>query len=467
MKYFVTVIMIALFGGFACAQEKVTPGGQFDYDLKNEKDPQFVLTDNYNTYLLTVLDVYGMMAGHEVAIRKFDQKNTLVNTFKYTFPKMEETTFYKYLGFAQGMGKVAVFIEGHSGKAGKSELYKLEFDKTTEKFSSTVLATNAIVSMSKSGDADLQKSDNGRFVAIVYTAHREKNQPEKNTVIVLDGGNLNVIWQKEVLFDDEFTSQNFAVTNSGRVVLVRDMKGSKKGITYLSVITATGQEQKTFEERIFLNEMRAVSIGAEEYLVAFNSDSKNFRSDFYNSLLLYDLKQGKILSNTKIREFSALHELSGVLIRKVMIQNNEIDIFAEALTEIRAKPTSGGFMNPAMLSPKYNFGSPYVFRMALDGQLKPALPIAASAYNEAYLHQSFGVLNVRGAYYINTGNYGGVVSLDPANPTAAARKAYGLPNNEGNYINQLFTYLPDSKSLIFARNTDNNQMSLVTISGVE
>jgi hypothetical protein len=473
MKYLYSLILAVGFNFLSSAQAQKQYGEKFTFDVKNEQDPHFVLTDNYNTYLLTVIDVDGIGAGHQMIVRKFDQKNTLVETFQYDFPKIAPLgTFYHYLGYAESAnGKVAVFAEAHSGKVGQCDIYKFEFDKATAKFTSTVLATNPILSLSKSGDFYTEQSQNGKYVAVNYHKYREKGTLDKNLLIVIDAGTLNVAWQKEVSFDDEFTSQNYAVTNSGKVVLVRDMKGSKKGITYLTIISAAGQEDKHFDAQVFPNAIKALSIGTEEYLVAFNSDSKNFREDYYNNLMLYDLKLGKILNNTKIRDFASIKQLKDLDIRNVMLQNNEIYIFAEAkvmVPEPQRQPGSFASMNN--FETVYNWGPAYLFVLSFDGQLKMTKKIRTEGIAKADLFHSFGLINVRGTYYINTGNYGvnvltdtfergeSIVNFYPGDP-------YGNETNQ--FINQLAVYFSDKGSLLFGRTFNKNEMSLVSVTGVK
>jgi len=346
MKYICAIILLFNFLSFSSAQEaKKEYGEKFEFDSENEKDPHFVLLDNYNSYLLSVIDVYGMMAGHQMIIRKFDQKNTLVETFKYDFPiigekNMFNSSLFNYLGYAEGQnGKVAVFTEVYSNKTKTYQIHKLEFDKATAKFTSTVLAEGEIPSAMKSGSVYSEKSENGSYLAINYHKYRAKGTPDKNQLMVIDTKTLSVAWQKEVSFDNEFNSHNFTVTNSGKVVLVRDMSGSKKGITYLTVISANGQEDKNFESQIFLGELKSVSIGSQEYLVALNGSAMDFKDESYRNLLLYDLQSGKILNNNKITAFSlsSVKNITDVSIRSIMLQNNEMHIFAEARTELKEK----------------------------------------------------------------------------------------------------------------------------------
>ncbi|WEK21741.1 MAG: hypothetical protein P0Y49_11410 [Candidatus Pedobacter colombiensis] len=467
MKFIYIILFVLAFAKISVAQEGNT--NKFEFDSKNEKDPQFVLKDNYNYYLMTIMDAYDIAAGHVMILRKFDQKNVVVETFKYEFPKIDEKALYKYLGFAESEnGKVAVFVQVYSGKALKSEIYKLEFDKATAKFTSTMLASSPIVSAMKSGGVYLEKSDNGKNVAINYHSYRIKGMPDQNHIIVLEVKTMSVIWQKELSFTDEFTSQNFVITNSGKVVLVRDMNGSKKGITYLSVITAEGKEDKAFEAQIFLNEMKAISIGQDDYLIALNSGSKNFRSDFYNNLLMYDLKSGRILNNTKISGFSSLTGLEDVVIRNISIQDNSIYVFTEAKVDAATKPANG-VSTMAVVATKYQYGPSYMYVLALDGQLKSTTKLQVDAKPEAHLYHSFGVMSIKGSFYVNAGNSNGVyrMNFNDVNPHRSIMTFGDLYNDRTHFVPQLMTYFPDKKALLCARTVGIDQMAIVQVPTLE
>jgi len=476
MKYICAIILLFNFLSFSSAQEaKKEYGEKFEFDSENEKDPHFVLLDNYNSYLLSVIDVYGMMAGHQMIIRKFDQKNTLVETFKYDFPiigekNMFNSSLFNYLGYAEGQnGKVAVFTEVYSNKTKTYQIHKLEFDKATAKFTSTVLAEGEIPSAMKSGSVYSEKSENGSYLAINYHKYRAKGTPDKNQLMVIDTKTLSVAWQKEVSFDNEFNSHNFTVTNSGKVVLVRDMSGSKKGITYLTVISANGQEDKNFESQIFLGELKSVSIGSQEYLVALNGSAMDFKDESYRNLLLYDLQSGKILNNNKITAFSlsSVKNITDVSIRSIMLQNNEMHIFAEARTELKEKMTTGFEMMNA--KEKYNFGPAYLFVLSFDGQLKATKKLSTQLYCSADLHHSFGLANIKGMYYVNAGEYYGVYVLGDNLQKEETKISFNIPKwqteSPNQFVNQLFTYFPDKNSFLLAKVMSKGEMALVNISG--
>ncbi|NOT52378.1 MAG: hypothetical protein HOP10_14000 [Chitinophagaceae bacterium] len=70
-----------LIGVVSFAQPKYEWGEKFSYNYPEETNPQLVLVDNYNTYLLSITNEHGMLPSHKVTIRKFDQKNQLTGTF--------------------------------------------------------------------------------------------------------------------------------------------------------------------------------------------------------------------------------------------------------------------------------------------------------------------------------------------------------------------------------------------------
>jgi len=448
-------------------------GKKFEFDAAAELDPKFVLTDNYNTYLLTVVNTDGMLAKRQMIIRKFDQKNQLLDTYVYDFPKFDNNTLYQYLGSAEANGKVAVFTKTYSGKAKKYEIAKHEFDKTTAKFTTSPVESGGIASLSKSGDISLQKSLNGNYIAILNTKHREKKQPEKNSVIVLHAKTLSIAWQKEVDFGDEFTTKTFTVTNSGKAVLLRDLRSFKRSQSrnYLTVVSADGQEDKQFESQIFLQQPKAVSIGTQDYIIAFNSESTGLRPTEFSHILFYDLQQGRTLSNSKTTDFTSIKELKDVEIREIILQNNEIHIFAEAEVKAGTKPGPGMTGASFPVDVIHN-GPSYLYKLSFEGTLLSSKKLFADTTLEGDLYSAFGLLNYKGAYYINTGNYRGIYLLDEVkNPKLDEVINVTVDDPFRNhgviYINQLMHYLQESNRLILGRTIGDGEMALVTVSGTK
>ena len=444
-------------------------GPTFDYDVKAEIKPEFVLTDNYNTFLLSTINSNGLMSSNIAIVRKFDQKNQLANTYKQQFPNFDIGTMNNVLGTcATNTGKAAVFLETYSTKSKKTDISKLVFDKQTNEFTTTVVTTYPILSAGKSANVSLKKSDNGNYIAIRCTKHRAKEESEVSLLLVLDANSLETIWQKEVSFDDKYYTEFHSVSNSGKVVLIRSAKGWKLD-NYVTIVTSDSQENKTFEEEIKLQEPKLVTIGTQDYLIAFNYPAKGVRSGDYSKIIFYDLTLGKTLQNNKVSEFSNLRKLINVEIKNVFLQNNEIHLFTQAKTQMDDKNPDGSVNSQAFFNPKYRYELSNLFVMSYEGTLKSILKLQTDTSREVLVSDSFGLIKLKGTYYLNTGHYSGFYALNPdfsRNPNnILSFTNYEDPDRNYNliYVNQLINFLPDSNRHIFARTIGLDKMSLVNV----
>jgi len=474
MKFKFYFILALCTVNFAIAQTKEQAGPSFDFDYKNELDPQFVLIDNYNHYLLSVFNQDGMLNNRRMVLRKFDQKNQLVDTYSYNFPKYDTSTLYDYLGSTEtNTGKVIVYTKSYSNKAKKSEIVAHVFDKATATFTTTVIDSNPILSAMKSGDVYLQKSDNGNYIGIIYTRYRAKNEPEKTLVLVIDNNSQNVAWKKEAEFTNDHLTKSFVVTNSGKVVLLRDNASFKKAnnYNYMVLVSADVQEDKAIETPVFLQKMKAVSIGPQDYILAFNANSRGMRQANFTDLLFYDLKQGKTLQNIEIPEFSKVKDLANVLIRDISLQNNEINIFTEAKVEVVTKPQPG--MTSMMMDKVYTYGPSYLYTLSFEGALKSTKKLTTLP-TKADVSNSYGLLTVKGTYYISTGYqpsqystiYNTLYTLNAANGYEPVKKA-SINLSDNRFAYQFLHYFADSSTLLTARIEGENKMALVTFTDIK
>lgn len=471
MKKISFLIFIFIFQ-FSFSQYKFEFGASFDYDVKAETKPEFVLTDNYNTYLLSTVNVTGMMSKNEMIVRKFDQKNQLITAYKQSFPKFDIGTLHNVLGTtATNTGKAAVFTESYSSKSKKTDISKLVFDKKTNVITTEVLATYPILSAGKAATVSLQKSDNGNYIAIRCTKNRAKEEPEISLLLILDANSLEVVWQKEVSFDDKYFTEFHAVSNSEKVVLVRSAKSWKLD-NYLTIVTLEGQENKTFEEPVKLQEPKLVSIGTQDYLIAFNYPIKGARAGDYDKLLFYDITLGKTLQNNKISEFANLKRLVNVEIKNVFLQNNEIHLFTQAKTQMDDKNSDGSVNSQAFFNPKFKYELANVFIMSYEGILKSIIKLPTDTTREVVVSDSFGLIKLKGIYYLNTGHHYSFFALN-SDFSRNANNVISFSNYEDpdrertTYINQLINFLPDSNRYIFARTIGLDKMSLVNVFNVK
>lgn len=447
-------------------------GTKFEFSTKHEKDAKFVLKDNYNHYLFSALNVEGMLTKNQLLLRKFDQKNVLVDTYIHDYGVKDRTTLNNYLGFYEiGNEKVVVFTESYSGKLKKKELFKHVFDKKTAKFETTLLATFEIESLMKSGTTLVRKSENGNFVGLDFIPKKEKEAPEMNKIMVF-GANGELVWQKDVEADPAFATVNLTVTNSGKMVLLRNPKSWKVGNTMV-LVSAETTEAKKFNEEIKLNEMRSVTIGEQEYLIGFNSPNKGIRTGDFDDLVFYDLTAGTILKNNKVSGFSAIKGIKNVNINGLFYENDEIVIFTEAQADIPMTPAIGA---PVSFDPNFNNLKPSVFVLGKDGALKSQNDLYTErAYNFANFFKSFGILNVKGNYFLNYSyadnysSYGKLARLDASKQYKNSGVVYDSSQikSTNRLIAHLLAFFPDSNRTLFAIMTSDSEMQLVNVYNIK
>ena len=452
------------------AQNKVEWGTKFDVDTKNEQDLQLVMKDNYNYYLASVVNHDGMLAQNQVIIRKFDQKNQLVNTFTQNFPLADMFTLHFYKGsFQVGDNKFMVITHSYSNKTKKAQLDKIVFDKTSGTFTTTTVFEYPILSMTKSGDIFTMRSENGKYIGIVFQKYNTKKDPEESDCIVLDGTTSDEVWKKTISFPAESNTNERVLTNSGRFAFIRTIK--EVGYNHvLAMVDTNGIENKDFGAVIKLQKPVAISIGTQDYLVAFNYPAKGIRRGDYGYLMLYDIQLGKILQNNDIDGFNSIKDIEEVVFRNVTIQNNEIQLFTDCKYKWGTRPDPA-FPNTSFTIPVYRFGHASIVVLGMDGKFKKKIDLGASETNIDNF--SFGLLKNRGDYFLNLGYHGGFFKLNAPNLDTREIKVSLDYNSEfrdyqyGEYINQLFTYFPDKSTMLFAKKYSDSKMIFVSYTDIK
>lgn len=473
MKHKILVVLVLIGFSTAFFAQSNEFGTKFEYNPKTELDSKLVLKDNYNHYLFSAINVDGMLRNHLIILRKFDQKNKLVQTFRQDYGSKDLSVLCNYLGSFEAGNKIIAITESYSGKLNKKDITKHVFDKSTSTFESTIIATYPIESLSKSGTTYVRKSENNNFIGIDYVAYNTKKDPEQNTITVLDGSG-KVVWQKTAALDPAFVTNGFTITNSAKAIVLRESRSYKIN-PMLTVITADNQEDKIFDAEIKAQEPKAITIGDKDYLLAFNYPSKGVRSCDFQDVLLYDLENGKIIKNNRISAFNTAKDLREVQFKSITLQNNEIIIFAEAKSEIVVKPTLG---MPVSWDKDYRYESATLFVMSFDGTLKGEKKLINDQNVYSNLFHSYGLLNNKGTFYIVNGfdNYykrtNTICPLDlTANYEKNLNKCLNLTSvlNQTNHrlVNQLVGYFPDSNRLVLAIMTDEKEMCLVNVYGLQ
>ncbi len=469
MKKIIAIITL-LITTLSVAQNETVIGDKFNFDTKGEMDPQFVLVDNYNHYLASTTISGGQgPENYQINVRKFDQKNNMVQNYSKNF-KIDITTLHNYHGvYELDSNKIAVIIESYSGKRKVAEIFSYIFDKTTGEFTTKVIASYPIESNFKSGTLYVSKSQNKKFVSVVYQKKSSKKEPEESDCILLDARSFEKVWQKTATFQDEFTSTFRTVSNSGKIIFVR-VPRSYKGTNYLVVVDKDNQEVKNTDENIKLHQPLSVSIGQKDYLIAFNHTTKGLRRGDFGNVLFYDLEQGKTLFNNDVDGFS-INNMKEVIFSDVFMENNEIRVVAEGLSKVDIKPVPG---STTFVEDKFNYGPASILIFSNEGQLKKQVKIETNDANrEASLYHSFGLFNNKGNYYVNTGFYNvnmsnryGFYKIDPTKnfETTTINFNYIFDNDYSfRSVNQLIRYNVDTNKVLFTRTTRDNRMFFISM----
>ena len=463
------IISITMF-----SQLKKEWGSKFDYDEKKETNPNVVLVDNYNHYMVSIINIDGgMMPTNQIIIRKFDQKNQLVNTFIEEFPHKNVFTLHNFLGsFELGTDKLAIFTDCYSNKTKKKEIHKIIFYKKKSTFTTTLVAEFTFESLSKSGDANIRSSQNKNYISIIYGKYNNKKIEENYECIVLDGKTSDLVWQKNISFPLQSYTENMILTNSGKIVFIRNSKetGSKN---ILAIADGNTIENKNIEENIQIYEPMAFSIGTQDYLIAFNNPIRtiSINSGNFENILLYDLNSGKILKNNSLKIFNAIKDLQYVHFNTIFVQNNEIHLFVDCTFQTGTKPNPT-FPNSTIKVPVYSNGNPSLLVFSMDGEFKNNIFLGSNPVDNNLI-KSFGVLNIKGDYYINTGFYSGFDKLNAPNFTKTHKYNFDPDHLElddykyGIIINQFCNYLPDSKRALFAKSFDNGKIAFLSVLGLD
>jgi hypothetical protein len=479
MKSNILIVIIALISATVFGQVRKEWGAKFDYDQKNEQDPKVVLLDNYNHYMLTVINVDGMQATNQIILRKFDQKNNLVNTFVQEFPNKDMFTLHNYMGsFEIGTDKVVVFTDTYSNKTKKKEIHKVVFDKKSQTFTTTLVVGYTFESISKSGTANVFGSQNGAFIAVTYQKFSNRKIAEETECTVLDGKTLDIAWKKTLTMPLELYTDTVVVTNSGKLVFVKRVV-DKSAKHSLSIVDANATKETELGLNIKINKPITFSIGTQDYFVAFSSSATQ-RINIYDSILLYDLQSGTILKNNPIKDFAAIKDLQEIKYDYLNVQNNEIHLFVECKYQTGTRPDPKFPTNPGFNIPVFSNGNATLFVLDTEGNLKKSVNLNVYPTNDN-LVGCVGIINYQGNYFVNAGNTNdttgrytrGFYKLEPNTFTPNnLNYQYAIPYNEesidfrfGTSINQFCHYFPDNKRMLMAASYGDGKVAFLSFFG--
>lgn len=473
MKYLLLLSIAVLLHTISFGQVQVDYGDAFDFKTTVEKDPKFILTDSYNAYLFSYINIDGIQSNHEMIVRKFDQKNQLVDTYKQPFPKLDAGTLYNFVGTTAmpGNSKQLIYTESYSGKSGKQDIYQHIFDKSTGAFTTTLVKSFPMESVNKKGVFQFSLSENNRFISILNSKNSTRKEAVQNTVLMIDVATGALSWTKDAELDATNYERSFTVTNSGKAVLVRGAKGMKL-YNFLTVVSADKVDKRELGEDVQLQNPKAVSVAEKDYLVGFNHNAKGIRTSDFEKFMLYDLDEGKMVSNNKINSLNSVKDGS-VEIRNVFSQGNEFHIFAEARARAGTRPMkTNQFSSVTFDEPYYRNGPGVLVVMDFEGNIKNSFPLNTTTNNLAELYSSFGIINLKGDYAV-LGGGAQIYKWSPDKNFSIDSKSIlsfrsedmspeSTTHGSWEMIPQIFGYLSDSKKFIIGRYS-NDKLSIITV----
>lgn len=457
--------------------QNINYGDKFSFNPEFEKEAQFVLADNYNTYLFSQVNEHGMQSQHDIILRKFDQKNALVDTFNFEFPGMGASTLYNFLGvYQRNENQVVAYTHGYTGKTDKMEVYEIVFDKTTDTFAERLIFSHPIDSNSKSGDIAFRVSENDQFAALVYTPYAKRKEPKKSIIKVYNTLTGDEVWNKDVVFD-ETNEKHVAVTNSGTVLWVRIEKGFKAETNQIIEVTSTETRQLAFPEKTALFEPKLFSIGNQDYFMAFYED-KSFGVSVgkFNKLLMYSITDQSVLNDTKVEALTQYKSLTGfspaeitdLKISELIISNNTINLVLESLYKAGTvnKPMFAG-SSATIEEDLIKYGVGYILQTDMTGKVLNTTTLKTSVGMLPEISNSLGIITIQGDLYINTGWYYGLYKPsqleDIDGEYGRQFFEFSKVSDYGFFVNQLMYYAPDSRILKFARYHNDKTMSLMNM----
>lgn len=328
MKNFTYIILI-LICSLTSAQMRFTLGDNISYDSKNEKDIRLILADDYNQYLFSVINEDGMKAIHDknIIIRKLDQKGSLIDTYIKDYENKSIGVLHNYLGSTEvGKDQMVIYTEEIDAKKKRKEIFQHVFHKKDGSFNTTSIVKYPIESGMKQGTTFLSFSENGKYVSISNDKSINKKTPNviENLVIYLP--TYEKKWEKSITLDNDLMETQFAVTNSGKIVFIREAAGWK---IFSKLIYLSEQEQKDIPlpEKLILKTLQPFSLNDKDYLISFGhyTGPRMNQSD-YGDLAFINLENNEIKMNN-VPEYRHETKISDIKINLIQQKNGKIYLY--------------------------------------------------------------------------------------------------------------------------------------------
>lgn len=450
------ILSLAVMSALAFGQKRFVYGDTFEFNSKYEKDIKLVLCDDYNQYVFSDIneDGYSTYPHKKIIIRKLDQNGSLIDTYIKDYANKTNGVLHNYLGSQEiNKDQFVVFTEEIETKINRKEIFQHVFSKKDGNYTTTSVAKLFTEGGMKQGTTYLRFSENGKYAAIVND--RSVSKKTANTIdnIVIDLSTLSTKWQKEMTLDTDYMEADAAVTNSGRVLILRKSTGWKES-SKLVYASAQGEQDIALQDKLILKTLNPVSIKDQDYLVSFGyfTGMKINQSDF-GDMAFINLQNGNVVMS-KIPEFRYNTTMSDVNITLVQNENGKTYLYGFDVNKTMPPSTpSNRFPDPII-----SYGSGRWFTINSDGTASTTSTNGNG--NVAYFTKD-------NTNYLFIREY----SLTPfkvGNTTTDKNKIINLENNEtgkksGSPILTSLKYITESDRIIYLRRLGENNLDTKSV----
>jgi len=450
------ILSLAVISSLAFGQKKFVYGDAFEFNSKYEKDIKLVLCDDYNQYVFSDIneDGYSSYPHKKILMRKLDQNGNLIDTYTKDYANKTNGVLHNYLGSIQtSKDQFVIYTEEIETKINRKEIFQHVFNRKDGNFTTTSVGKLFTEGGMKQGTTFLRFSENGKYVAIVND--RSVSKKTANTIdnIVIDLSTLSKKWDKEITLDTDYFESDAAVTNSGRVLILRKSTGWKES-SKLVYVSAQGEQDIALKEKLILKTLTPVSINDQDYLVSFGYfTGVRINQSNFGDMAFINLQNGNI-TMSEFPEFRSNTTMSGVDITLTQTVNGKTYLYGYDVNKTMPQSTpSNRFPDPII---SYGTGRWFAINSEGAGTSTPTNGNGNVGYftkgNTNYLFISES--NLAPFKVGNTvAEKGKTISLEN----------YDSANKGGSPISTSIQYIPESDRVIYLRKFNDNQLNVKSI----
>ncbi|SDQ15639.1 hypothetical protein SAMN05421664_0782 [Chryseobacterium soldanellicola] len=450
------ILSLTIISALAFGQKKFVYGDAFEFNSKYEKDIKLVLCDDYNQYVFSDIneDGYSSYPHKKILMRKLDQNGHMIDTYIKDYANKTNGVLHNYLGSIEiSKDQFVIYTEEIETKINRKEIFQHVFNKKDGNFTTTSVAKLFTEGGMKQGTTFLRFSESGKYVAIIND--RSVSKKTANTIdnIVIDLSTLSKKWDKEITLDTDYFETDAAVTNSGRVLILRKSTGWKES-SKLVYVSAQGDQDIPLKEKLILKTLSPVSINDQDYLASFGYfTGVRINQSNFGDMAFINLQNGNI-TMSEFPEFRSNTTMSGVDITLTQTVNGKTYLYGYDVNKTMPQSTpSNRFPDPII-----SYGTGRWFAINSEGA-------ATSTPTNGTGNVGNFTKNNTNYLFISEGNLApfklGSTGIEKGK--AINLESYDSANKGGSPILTSIKYIPESDRVIYLRRFSDNQLNVKSV----